>query len=303
MKFLAQLAVAARERTGSFAKDFAGLAADSGRLKGFVERSITDGWGRAIILSVEATPDAAGASPHQHLRLRSLGSDGVEGGEGAAADIAVESASVAVDRAASSKKADNIQARLAKVLGVSFQLDEMDSSKANWRNSDMDVEVLSDLLEQSGPDASRILRMLEGSSFEAKIAGLFLSLIGTSKTLSTMVKVVMLDTLANADEAFGLPGMDAMQKVIIGDRNRIVLDDLKRVIESEGDKKTIAIFYGAGHMPAFERSFCEEFSLVPTTSTWTPAMRVDPREAGLTQAQVKQMRGWIGSAVKRTRGQ
>ena len=48
LRFLAQLAVAARERSGRFAVDFASLARDSGRLGDYVARSTADGWGRPI---------------------------------------------------------------------------------------------------------------------------------------------------------------------------------------------------------------------------------------------------------------
>lgn len=305
MKFLTQLAVGARERTGHFAKDLAGLAADVGRFGAFVERSKLDGWGRPFAFVAMEIPATDGAPVTERVQMRSLGADGEEGGEGTAADIVVDSDPVRVDRAASNQRSDNLQARMAKLLGVAFQLDAMDSTKANWRNSDMDIDALRVLLEKSGPDAARILRMLDGTTFEAKIAGLFLSIIGTSKTLSAAVKVVLLESLSSADGPFDALGsseaLQGMQRAIIDDRNRIVLDDLKRVIASEGDKKSIAIFYGAGHMPSFERCLREEFGLTPVADAWTPAMRVDPKETGLSKAEWKRMREMVGSMTSRMR--
>ncbi len=305
MKFLTQLAVSARERTGHFAKDLTELAADVGRFGAFVERSKLDGWGHSFSFVVKDIPAADGAAAKQRVQMRSFGSDGKEGGEGTAADIVVDSDPVRVDRAASSQRSDNLQARLAKLLGVAFQIDEMDSTKANWRNSDMDIDALRVLLEKSGPDADRILRILDGESFEARVAGLFLSLIGTSKTLSAAVKVVMLESLSNTEASFDAFGtseaLRAVQKVIIDDRNRIVLDDLKRVIATESDKKSIAIFYGAGHMPSFERSLRDEFCLTPVADAWTPAMRVDPKETGLSKAEWKRVRDMVESVASRMR--
>lgn len=312
LAFLGQLAVAARQRSGAFAKDLEGLEADAGRFRSAVHALRDDGWGHPLVLTLVDVParpatDAAPAqSATQRVRLVSLGSDGAVGGEGAAADLVHETESIAPD-AAAKKAGGNIQQMLAKTLGVSFQLDHIDSGKPNWRNSDIGMDELRTLLDEAGPEAGRILRMLDGNSFEAKFAGVLLSLVGMSSTLTTVVKVMLVDTLANADElAASLPGMDkgmeAMQRVIIEDRNRIVLDDLRRIIADEPQRTTIAVFYGAGHMASMERCMTAELGLAPQGETWTAALRVDPREAGLTKAQVKQMRDMVGSTLKRQAG-
>jgi hypothetical protein len=304
MVFLAELAVAERTRTGAFAKDFDGLVADAGRFRSAVERLKADGWGRPIALSlvdVEATDERPA---EQRLRLLSLGADGQPGGDGSASDLSVESKAVPIDRGGPRRATEtNIQGQLAKALGLAFQLDEIDSSKSNWRNSDIDMEELQELLAKAGSNADAILRMLDGTSIEARLAGFFLSLIGVSETLTTMVKVVMVDMLASADELMGsVDGMEAMQKVIIEDRNRIVLNDLKAVIENEPTVKTIAIFYGAGHMDSMERCLRAEFELVSQADAqpneWLTAIRVDPRPAGLSKSRVRQMREWMHSTMK-----
>ena len=123
--------------------------------------------------------------------------------------------------------------------------------------------------------------------------------IGVSQTLSTAVKVVLLDQLANADEMMGsVEGLEAMEQVIIEDRNRIVLEDLKRIMEHEPNVKTVAIFYGAGHMASMERCMVNEFGFRPEGDTWTAAMRVDPRAAGLTKSQVQSMREWMTRSIR-----
>lgn len=302
LRFLARLAVDARERTGAFAKDLAALAGDAGRFKTLVESLGSDGWGKPLAVELVEIPASEGKPAKQAMRFTSTGSDGVAGGEASAADIVVESDPVRVDAAAKAP-AGNIQSALAKALGVAFQLDEMDSTKANWRNSDIDVETLRTLLDEAGPQASMVLKMLDGNSLQAKLAGLLLSFVGVSKTLSTTVKVVMVDQLAQAEELFGgMKGMEAMQRVIIEDRNRIVLDDLKRIVASETDKKSIAVFYGAGHMASMERCLTAELELVPTGETWLPAMRVDPAEAGMGKAEVKRMRGWMRGVMRKQLG-
>ena len=300
MRFLLQLAVAARERTGSFAGDRDALARDSGRLGEFVARSCDDGWGRPLAFAIIEIPAAGGKPAAQLLRLASPGSDGLEGGEGPAADLVLESDPVPIDRTARKDGGANLQARLAKALGLAYQLDHVDSGKPNWRNSDMDVEQVRTRLEQAGPNATMILRLLDGNSIEGRVAGILVSFLGASRTLSGVAKLMLVEQLARADASLdAMSGMEAMRKVIIDDRNRVVLDDLRKVLADEPGRKSIAIFYGAGHLPAFERSFREELGLEPAGETWTAAMTVDPRELGMSEAQVRQMQRMLDRSLRR----
>ena len=100
-----------------------------------------------------------------------------------------------------------------------------------------------------------------------------------------------------------MKSLAAMQKVIIDDRNRVVLDDLRRIIDDEPDLASIAIFYGAGHLPAFERSFRDELGLEPVDERWTAAMSIDPRETGLSPAQLRSMRRTLERSMGRSGGQ
>lgn len=311
MRFLAQLAVAARERTGAFAESFESLARDSGRLGDYVSRSTADGWGRPIELEIVERPAEGTVPASQLARFRSLGADAAAGGEGPAADLVFDGDAIPVERRASrGGDGGNIQARLAKALGVAYQLDAIDSGKPNWRNSDLDVEEVRARLEQAGPDASMVLRLLEGNSLEARVAGVLISFLGASRTLSSVVKLMMIEQLSAAGgELGGMGGMGgvkslaAMQKVIIDDRNRVVLDDLRRIIDEERDLASIAIFYGAGHLPAFERSFRGELGLEPVGETWTAAMSIDPRETGMSPAQLRSMRRMLERSMGRSGGE
>jgi hypothetical protein len=307
MRFLLQLAVAARERSGTFPASLVDLAAESGRLKELVSRSGLDAWDAPFSFSVVTADEASSGSGHA-VRVRSLGADGQEGGEGAASDITLESEFVPAERRGRRTEPDGgLQGRLAKALGVTFQLDEMDSGRPHWRNSDIGIDELRKLLDQAGPNAGLVLRMLEGNSLQARIVGLLLGLIGASDTLRTVVKVIVIDQLAASEEIMGGAGrmggasgamLEAMQKVIIEDRNRIVMEDLRTVLAAEPEKRTIAIFYGAGHMADFDRRLRDEFDLVAVDASWTPAMRADPREAGLSRRQWSDLRARMQATMR-----
>jgi hypothetical protein len=56
---------------------------------------------------------------------------------------------------------------------------------------------------------------------------------------------------------------------LIGERNKIALEVLRKEIGK--GKKKLAIFYGGGHMPDFDRRLREQFGLVPVNTHWLTA--------------------------------
>jgi hypothetical protein len=50
---------------------------------------------------------------------------------------------------------------------------------------------------------------------------------------------------------------------------------LRQVLAAPGAPRSIAIFYGAAHMPDFEKTLQEEFKLAPRELSWHRAMFVD----------------------------
>jgi hypothetical protein len=56
---------------------------------------------------------------------------------------------------------------------------------------------------------------------------------------------------------------------LISDRNKVALGVLRKQIAA--GKKKIAIFYGAAHMPDFDRQLRDQFGLVPVATRWLVA--------------------------------
>ncbi len=290
MEFLQLVVGATRDKLGHHPKDLDELAnSGSHRYRAIIESSLTDAWGRRFTYEIVTAPVIEGGAtqPGMFARLVSHGNDPAS----AADDIVVDGTPVQPTKSASSGGA-NIQAQLAKMLGVSFQLDLMDSGKPNWRNSDMSVDEVRERLEKAGPGAAAILSLLDGSSLQAKLASFFLGIMSQSKSLSGIVKMAMVDLLAaNTDGlSAGIPGGEAAQRVIIDDRNAVVLADLKAIIAQEPAVQSVAIFYGAGHMPAFETSLTKDLGYRPAGDEWTAAMRADPKDAGMSAKEAARMR-------------
>lgn len=63
--------------------------------------------------------------------------------------------------------------------------------------------------------------------------------------------------------------------VIIGERNRVAMDELRAAFK-EGCSK-VAVFYGSGHLPDMDRRLREEFRLYPTGINWRTAWAIKSR--------------------------
>jgi len=269
-----------------------------------------------------ATNDAWG-NPVQFYRdklnttIRSLGADGIQGGRGANADITLDDLPAIIDEEL--EQSDGIQAQLAGAAGLVFQLSSIDYDKPSWVNSDTTAEALSYALAGLDPEDARpgggvpatgggdpLFDLLSGRGFMGKLAGGFLKLIGSSPQSRAMLRLMLIETLANADEMMELAGdtegVGHMMEVLIDQRNEVVLADIRGSIEAanSGDEDapgTIAIFFGAGHLAEMERSLVG-MGYEPTETAWLDAIGVDPTEAGMSPEQLKGMRTMMNRMIE-----
>lgn len=264
------------------------------RIAPLVAASMTDAWDNAIVYSL-----LSGEVGADGFDLVSLGADGNAGGEGAAADIRLSDQKPIGEGEIPDQSEGGIQQQLAGALGLVFQLDAMDHSGANWRNSDLSVDQLTERITGSGGDADELFQTLGGESIGAKFAGALLRFIGSNQMFSTLAKAMMVEVLGQADELMDvLPGeMGKLMDVIVKDRNQVVLDDLVGVLEHEPDKKSIAVIYGAGHMPDLEARLAE-LGFAEDRSVWFNAITVDLDKTGLSRQQTQQMRIMLRDTIK-----
>lgn len=264
------------------------------RIAPLVAASMTDAWGNAIGYTLLSGEAGAGG-----FDLFSLGADGKTGGDGAGADLYLSQQKPIVESEIPDQSEGGIQQQLAGALGLVFQLDAMDHSKPNWRNSDLSVDQVTERITGSGGDADELFQTLGGASFGAKMAGALLKFIGSSPMMSTLAKAMMVELLGQADELMDvLPGeMGKMMDVIVKDRNQVVLDDLVGVLEQEPEKKNIAVIYGAGHMPDLEARLAE-IGFREDKAVWLNAITVDLDKTGLPRQQTDSLRAMLRDSIK-----
>ncbi|MQL75156.1 hypothetical protein Taro_007512 [Colocasia esculenta] len=66
------------------------------------------------------------------------------------------------------------------------------------------------------------------------------------------------------------------KSVIIGERNKVAAEELRRAMDSGNQR--IAVLYGGGHMPDLGRRLREEFDMVPAKVHWVTAWAIRNRE-------------------------
>lgn len=246
--------------------------------------SLVDGWGRPLMYM----------PTERKFDVVSYGADGREGGDDFNADLAFS------DQKKLSKAetgADpGIQSRMAKALGLSFQLEAMTHDREHYRNSDMTIDEVEAAVAARGGDADVLFSVLDGSSITGWFLKFALNMIERVPQMQAMIKVVLVETLANAEDGFadmqGMgPDMAALLDAIIIDRNLVVIEDLKDILENEADEhETIAIIYGAGHLRDLEERMLDTFDYEYKDGFWLSAISADLSEAGMTRNDIKMMR-------------
>lgn len=290
-----------KEYPKSFDELLGGL---EGKLAKIMQSCTTDAWGNAFVYTLKQFDADAEAQPRPlkgsaRFEITSLGADGKVAGEGLNADIAFS------DQAAIKRneitEGEGIQRQMATALRLKFQLDAMDDTKPNWRNSDMSVDQVMDLLEESGANQDQLFSMLGGGSFLDTVIGGIARLVGRSTTISTMLKMGMIDMLTQADQLTqGLEGdMGKMMKVIIEDRNKVVMNDLARIMRDEPEIKTVGIIYGAGHLPDLEERMKNELQLSPVGEEWFTAITIKVKDAGMSAKEARETRNMMKSQIQR----
>ncbi|MEM1422786.1 MAG: type II secretion system protein GspG [Planctomycetota bacterium] len=261
----------------------------------FLEAASSDGWGRPLMY------EATGGG--EDFRLLSYGADGEQDGRGVDRDLSFDLQPPLSDAELGGEP--GLQQKMAKTFGLAFQGDIMSHDYDNHINSDLSIDEVRDLLEAKGGDGSMIFGMLDGSSGMAAMADVVFRLIEWIPGGSAMGKLMIMEMLANADDALAMAGQQqgvenpgALMEVIIVDRNLKVIEDLKPFLRTKRMwNEGIAVIYGAGHMPDLhDRLLAMGYEL--SESDWNLAMRLNTRREGIDPMTADLIRGQIRSQLE-----
>ena len=289
------------------------VSSRNGLAGAWMRAAMTDAWGRP--LQYDRTKNG--------LTLFSRGSDDEPGGWSHAADIRFADQPPLAE--AELRPDESIQADLADALGLAFQLHAIDYDRPHFRNSDMPMRGLRRAMADGdgrepphidpeaaradeggggGQQLERVMGLLNGTSFSASVLRFATRIIGASPRLRAIVKLVLIETIGRIEgdlsKMRGLgPEMSELMRVLIDERNRIVIGDLSRALASDDPPGSISIFYGAGHMSDLERRLMDRLGYRPADQRWLPAFTAKLSETGLTSMQITAMRAMIEAQMRR----
>jgi len=170
------------------------------------------------------------------------------------------------------------QITMKNMLGLRFQLEEVNYAASNFVHADLSPIELSQSMHERGESLyvyfwrvfyasmNQYAKDPLGLNEMQKISAMLSS--DSDNAFKTMLAYEMtdLDTLRE------ILGNDA-DSAVIGARNQRAMDVLR--IQLDSGAKRIAIFYGVAHMPDMEERLLEQFDLNYLDSTWVDAWRLD----------------------------
>ncbi len=174
------------------------------------------------------------------------------------------------------------QSTLAKAFDLAFQLDEIDYRRRHFVHADMNAEEflakgggaltkeMAAMIEKIAPFLDMAARMMnppDDASAERK---------ASARAMRTSIKRGLATMLGGSGGKAGglLTGLGG-DDLIIGQRNDVAI----RVFDAQRkDVRSIAIFYGAAHMPDLEKRLLAR-GYVPAGGRWITAWDVSPPTA------------------------
>ena len=171
----------------------------------------------------------------------------------------------------------NAQHGMTKMLGLEFQLDQIDYSAENFVHADMSPKEFDAAMQKRGESWWTMFTRLMTEGVEraergkptgpelgiGDLWGLFFG-----KDREVRLRRIMAEQFTDMEvltAAFG--GEEGSS--LITDRNGAALEVLSEQIAN--GKKRMAIFYGAAHMEDFDRRLREDFGMEPGEGEWVEA--------------------------------
>jgi hypothetical protein len=168
------------------------------------------------------------------------------------------------------------QQGMTKLLGLEFQLEEIDYGAANFVHADLSPKEFDEAMAKRGESWwSMFMKLMRESMARANaqksapdvgVGDLFGMLFGTDREVR--LRRIMAEQFTDMEvltAAFG--GEEGSS--LITDRNTAAIDVLRDQITR--GRTRLAIFYGAAHMDDFDRRLRNDFGLQPGETTWLEA--------------------------------
>ena len=197
--------------------------------------------------------------------------------------VAPEGTKVSRESAGNGSPVSAIQNGMTGLLELQFQLKGIDYNQDNMVHADMSPEQFAQSMRDRGESILGIIVRTMGYSLaqQSKGAGgatdaqLMLALL--SKNRAMALKRILAQQFEDLEGSVNVLNGEH-GSTLITERNKVALEVLREQIAA--GKRKLAIFYGAGHLPDFEKRLREDFQLVPKKTTWLVAWDLTDKPSG-----------------------
>ena len=170
-----------------------------------------------------------------------------------------------------------LQRAMAGFLKVSFQLEKIDYTQANFRHADVSPAQLSEIMQSKNENSfSMFLSLALAQSLsqtdsrpQSGLGSLAILKAMVTQQRDSVVKYLLAKELSNA-ELTALSAELESQLTILGDRNLAALRVLKASLK-DPQLRSLSIFYGAAHMAGIERAIVSDFGFKKVGERWLDA--------------------------------
>lgn len=178
------------------------------------------------------------------------------------------------DRQSAKSPITLIQTLMTDILGLSFQMDAVDYSAKHFVHADFTPKEFADSMEAKGETVfGMVLQLWRAGLAKQLTAGassnmdMMQLLMASDKQLA--LKRLMAKEFIGSESVFAaFEGAEG--STLVAARNQKALKVLKRTLVDK-KPKSVAIFYGAGHMQDFQQRLITDFDLVPVSVEWVDA--------------------------------
>ncbi len=177
-----------------------------------------------------------------------------------------------------------LQTGMAKLLGLSYQLDVINYTRPNFIHADLEPHELQALMDAKGETlfsafVALVLSELEtlgNRPVDVAPQALDLSFADILTLFSRpdrdkVLKYLLGQSLASSDSS--LAAMTGRGFTLLDDRNSAAIETLRDKLQ-DPSLKTFSLFYGAAHMPGLEQGL-EEMGFDPVTRAWLTAWKTE----------------------------
>jgi chitinase len=164
---------------------------------------------------------------------------------------------------------------LSDAIGLDFQLNDINYDRPNWKNVDLSWERIVALnkmeakSKSTGVDTIKSLLDPNGTMAKAFTKMITSATPGTREAFKLMI-------VKFAGGGFKSPLDPTTNDIVIGARNKVVVDAIGQVLAKPNPPKSIGVFYGAFHLPTMEQSLADRFGYREAEELWMTSVSVDP---------------------------